>query len=154
MSVFGEAINSFRGIAGKYYSSGPAMRARAVASRLAYAPKLGAIGAAGGAIVGAGAGGRDHRLSGAMAGAGLGSLAGVSLRAAAGARGTMLGSGASQRLLGGSTRGRANPIGPRGPFGMGGPDRLRLGPGGRGPGIESRNIWGPTFITQPATKLM
>jgi hypothetical protein len=152
MSFFGEAINQFSGIAGKFYRSGPALRARAIASHLAYAPKLGMLGAGAGAVAGGVAGGRDHRLSGAMAGAGLGSLAGV--RGWSGAMGAAMGPRPIRGLLGaGRIRGRANPIGARGPWATGSPDRLRIGAGGPGGASGFRSNYQPTFITQKATKL-
>lgn len=82
MSVFSKAVNGFRSTASrasKYYGSLPSQVAMRNSKYLAYAPKVGIGTAAAGAAVGAAAGGRDRRGSGAMKGAAVGALGGVSL---------------------------------------------------------------------------
>jgi hypothetical protein len=81
MSVFSQAVNGFRSTASrasKFYNSMPAKVGMRNSKVMAYAPKIGAAGAAAGAVGGAMVGGKDHRTSGAMKGAGLGALAGIS----------------------------------------------------------------------------
>ena len=139
MSVFSNAIIGLKKAipaSTKYWSEA---RAFQVSSRLAYAPKIGAIGAGVGAVGGAAAGGRDHRMSGAVAGAGVGALAGF--------RG--IGSGGPTRIKGllgaGRIRGNPNPYASPGPIRpMPGRQQLRLGAGNlvrETPGI---NPSGPT----------
>jgi hypothetical protein len=138
MSVFSNAILGLKEVipaSTKYWSEA---RAFQVSSRLAYAPKIGAIGAGIGAVGGAAAGGRDHRMRGAMAGAGVGALAGF--------RGIVQGPAGIKGLLGsGRIRGNPNPYKNPGPIRpVPPPTRLRLGAGNlvrETPGIDPS---GPT----------
>lgn len=84
MSVFSSAVNGFRSTlsrGAKMYNSLPAQIASRNAKYLAYAPKIGIAGAGAGLAVGAASGNsRDrNRTSRAAMGAGIGSLAGISM---------------------------------------------------------------------------
>jgi hypothetical protein len=84
MSVFSTAVNGFRSTmsrAGKMYNSLPSQVALRNSKYLAYAPKIGLIGAGAGLAIGAASGNsrdRNHTSRAAM-GAGIGALAGASL---------------------------------------------------------------------------
>jgi len=106
MNLFSEPVIRIGGAAGAFLHSHGASAAGRIASRMAFAPTTGFIGAGIGSLVGAKAAGGSYwggrRARGSMAGAAVGAMAGLGLAGAgASAAARWLGSGAgAARMLG------------------------------------------------------